>query len=167
MSSAFIPVFTEYHSTRSKQETWELASAAFTTLLTLVTVVTLLGILAAPSLVWLLAPGLHDDAAQLATTTLLTQIMFPYLLFVSLAALAMGILNALRSFAIPALAPVFFNICVIVFALAISPMFDQPILAVALGIVVFPTLASGCEKNGHFAHSDASRLSRHSSQLNH
>ena len=136
MSSAFIPVFTEYHSTRSKQETWELASAAFTTLLTLVTFVTLLGILAAPSLVWVLAPGLHDDSAQLATTTLLTQIMFPYLLFVSLAALAMGILNALRSFAIPALAPVFFNVCVIVFALAISPMFEQPILAVAIGIVV-------------------------------
>jgi len=136
MSSAFIPVFTEYHSTRSKQETWELASAAFTTLLTLVTIVTLLGILAAPGLVWLLAPGLHDDAAQLATTTLLTQIMFPYLLFVSLAALAMGILNSLRSFAIPALAPVFFNVCVIVFALAISPWFAQPIMAVAIGIVV-------------------------------
>ena len=136
MSSAFIPVFTEYHSTRSKQEAWDLASAAFTTLLTLVTIVTLLGILAAPSLVWLLAPGLHHDTAQLATTTLLTQIMFPYLLFVSLAALAMGILNALRSFAIPALAPVFFNVCVIVFALAISPLFDEPILAVALGIVV-------------------------------
>jgi putative peptidoglycan lipid II flippase len=136
MSSAFIPVFTEYHSTRSKEETWELASAAFTTLLTIVTLVTLLGILAAPSLVWLLAPGLHHDHAQLATTTLLTQIMFPYLLFVSLAALAMGILNALRSFAIPALAPVFFNVCVIVFALGISPMFEQPILAVAMGIVV-------------------------------
>jgi putative peptidoglycan lipid II flippase len=136
MSSAFIPVFTEYYSTRSKKEAWELASAAFTTLLTLVTVVTLLGILVAPSLVWLLAPGLHDDTAQLATTTLLTQIMFPYLLFVSLAALAMGILNALRSFAIPALAPVFFNVCVIVFALAISPLFEQPIVAVAIGIVV-------------------------------
>jgi putative peptidoglycan lipid II flippase len=136
MSAAFIPVFTEYHSTRSKQETWELASAAFTTLLTLVTIVTLLGILAAPSIVWMLAPGLHDDIAQLATITLLTQIMFPYLLFVSLAALAMGILNALRSFAIPALAPVFFNVCVIVFALAISPLFDQPIVAVAIGIVV-------------------------------
>ncbi|MDH5562902.1 MAG: murein biosynthesis integral membrane protein MurJ [Nitrospirota bacterium] len=136
MSSAFIPVFSEYHSTRSKQEAWELASAAFTTLLTLVTIVTLLGILAAPSLVWFLAPGLHGDTAQLATTTLLTQIMFPYLLFVSLAALAMGILNALRSFAIPALAPVFFNICVIVFALGISPAFDQPIIAVAIGIVV-------------------------------
>jgi len=136
MSSAFIPVFTEYHATRSKQETWELASAAFTTLLTLVTFVTLLGIVAAPSIVWLLAPGLHEQANQLATTTLLTQIMFPYLLFVSLAALAMGILNSLRSFAVPALAPVFFNLCVIFFAVAISPLFEQTIVAVAIGIVV-------------------------------
>jgi putative peptidoglycan lipid II flippase len=136
MSSAFIPVFTEYHSTRSKQETWELASATFTTLLTLVTFVTVLGIMAAPGIVWLLAPGLHDQAQQLAMTTLLTQIMFPYLLFVSLAALAMGILNSLHSFAVPALAPVFFNVCVIFFALAISPFFDQAIVAVALGIVV-------------------------------
>lgn len=136
MSSAFIPVFTEYHSTRSKQETWELASAAFTTLLTLVTFVTLAGIVAAPSIVWLLAPGLHEQANQLATTTLLAQIMFPYLLFVSLAALAMGILNSLHSFAVPALAPVFFNLCVIFFAVAISPFFEQAIVAVAIGIVV-------------------------------
>jgi putative peptidoglycan lipid II flippase len=113
-----------------------LASAAFTTLLTLVTFVTLAGIIAAPSIVWLLAPGLHEQANQLATTTLLTQIMFPYLLFVSLAALAMGILNSLRSFAVPALAPVFFNLCVIFFAVAISPFFEQAIVAVAIGIVV-------------------------------
>jgi len=136
MSSAFIPVFTEYHSTRSRDETWKLASAAFTTLLTLVTLVTLVGIVAAPGIVWLLAPGLHEQANQLATTTLLTQIMFPYLLFVSLAALAMGILNSLRSFAVPALAPVFFNLCVIFFAVAISPFFEQAIVAVAIGIVV-------------------------------
>ncbi len=136
MSSAFIPVFTEYHSTKSQKEAWELANAAFTTLLTLVTLVTLLGILSAPGIVWLLAPGFHSDTVKLATTTLLTQIMFPYLIFVSLAALAMGILNSLRSFVIPALAPVFFNICVILFAVMISPMFDQPIVAVALGIVV-------------------------------
>ncbi len=136
MSSAFIPVFTEYHTLRSKQETWELASAAFTTLLTLVTIITFLGMLAAPGLVWLLAPGFHEDEAQLATTTLLTQIMFPYLIFVSLAALAMGILNSFRAFAVPALAPVFFNIFVISFALFVTPVFDQPILGVGIGIVV-------------------------------
>ncbi len=136
MSAAFIPVFTEYHTTRSKQETWELASAAFTTLLSIVTLVTLLGVIAAPSIVWLLAPGFHDEAAQLATTTLLTQVMFPYLLFVSLAALAMGILNSLRAFAIPALAPVFFNLLVISFAVFATPLFDQPIIGVGIGIVV-------------------------------
>ncbi|MCA9471328.1 MAG: murein biosynthesis integral membrane protein MurJ [Nitrospirales bacterium] len=135
MSSAFIPVFTEYHTLRSKHETWELASAAFTTLLTIVTVVTIIGIIAAPSLVWLLAPGFHEEAAQLARATLLTQVMFPYLLFVSLAALAMGILNSLKAFAVPALAPVFFNIVVIAFALFVTPFFEQPILAVGIGIV--------------------------------
>lgn len=135
MSSAFIPVFTEYHSTKSPKEAWALANAAFTTLLTLVTLVTVAGIISAPGIVWLLAPGFREDASKLATTTLLTQIMFPYLLFVSLAAVAMGILNALRSFVIPALAPVFFNICVILFAVVISPVFSQPILAVAIGIV--------------------------------
>ena len=136
MSSAFIPVFTQYHSTKSPKEAWALANAAFTTLLTLVTLVTILGILSAPGIVWLLAPGFRENASKLATTTLLTQIMFPYLIFVSLAALAMGILNALRSFVVPALAPVFFNICVILFAVVISPVFDQPILAVAVGIVM-------------------------------
>ncbi len=136
MSSAFIPVFTEYHTLRSKEETWELANAAFTTLLTIMTVVTILGILAAPGLVWLLAPGFHEEAAKLATTTLLTQVMFPYLFFVSLAALAMGILNSLRAFAWPALSPVFFNVCIIFFALGISPLFQEPIVAVAVGVVV-------------------------------
>src|SRR5574337_1173341 len=92
MSSAFIPVFTEYHTLRSKREAWELASAVFTTLLTIVTFVTLLGILASPWLVWVLAPGFHADANKLALATLLTRVMFPYLLFISLAALAMGIL---------------------------------------------------------------------------
>jgi putative peptidoglycan lipid II flippase len=136
MSSAFIPVFTEYHSTKTREEAWKLANAAFTTLLTLVSFVTVLGILAAPGIVWLLAPGFRDDASKLATTTLLTQIMFPYLTFVSLAALAMGILNSLRSFAVPALSPVFFNLCVIAFAAGLSPLSTQPITVVAIGIVI-------------------------------
>ncbi|RMH37163.1 MAG: murein biosynthesis integral membrane protein MurJ [Nitrospirae bacterium] len=136
ISSAFIPVFTEYHTLRTKQETWELASAAFTTLLTIATAVTMIGIFCAPSLVWLIAPGFREDEARLATTTLLTQLMFPYLLFVSLAALAMGILNSLGAFAVPALAPVFFNLCIITFAVGIAPLFDQPIFGVAIGVVV-------------------------------
>ena len=90
MSAAFIPVFTEYHTLRSKRETWELMSATFTTLLSIVTMITLVGIVVAPTIVWLLAPGFHEDPTKLQLTTLLTQVMFPYLIFISLAALTMG-----------------------------------------------------------------------------
>jgi len=135
MSAAFIPVFTEYHTRRTKREAWELASAMFTTLLTIVTLIMLLGIVSAPGIVWLLAPGFHDDPAKLALTTLLTQMMFPYLVFISLAALAMGILNSLRAFAAPALSPVFFNIFIIGCAVFVSPRMAEPIYGVAIGVV--------------------------------
>ena len=75
MSSAFIPVFTEYHTLKSKREAWELASAAFTTLLTIVTIVTLAGILAAPWLVQALAPGFQASPEKLALTTVLTRVI--------------------------------------------------------------------------------------------
>ena len=136
MSAAFIPVFTEYHTLRSKRETWELVSVVFTTLLSIVTMITLIGVLVAPTIVWLLAPGFHEDPTRLELTTLLTQVMFPYLIFISLAALTMGILNSLRAFAAPALAPVFFNICVIVSALLLSPLLDEPVFGVAIGVVI-------------------------------
>ena len=136
MSAAFIPVFTEYHTLKTKRDAWELASATFTTLLTIVTAVTVIGVLAAPGIVWLLAPGFHDNPDKLALTTLLTRVMFPYLLFISLAALAMGILNSLRAFAAPAFSPVFFNIFTIACALFLSPLLPEPIIGVAIGIVV-------------------------------
>ncbi|WP_447971997.1 murein biosynthesis integral membrane protein MurJ [Nitrospira sp. Kam-Ns4a] len=136
MSSAFIPVFTEYHTLRTKRDAWELASAMFTTLLTLLTLVTLLGIAAAPAIVWMLAPGFHEDPAKLGLTTLLTQLMFPYLLCISLAALAMGILNSVRAFAAPAFSPVLFNVCIIGFALFLSPRLPEPIFGVAAGVVI-------------------------------
>ncbi len=135
MSAAFIPVFTEYHTLKSKQDAWELASAAFTTLLTIVTGITMLGILGAAGIVWLLAPGFHDDPARLEMTTLLTRMMFPYLIFISLAALAMGILNSLRAFAAPAFSPVFFNLFIIGCSLFLAPTMREPILGVAIGVV--------------------------------
>lgn len=136
MSSAFIPVFTEYHQLRAKRDAWELASAVFTTLLTILTAVTLLGLLASPAIVWLLAPGFHGDPERLAMTTLLTRIMFPYLLFISLAALAMGVLNSLRAFAAPAFSPVVFNVCIIAAAFLLAPLLAEPIFGVAVGVVL-------------------------------
>jgi putative peptidoglycan lipid II flippase len=134
MSSAFIPVYTEYRTTRSQQEARELASAVFTTLLTVVTLVTMVGILAAPWLVQLLAPGFQDNADKLALTTLLARIMFPYLLFISLAALAMGILNSVRAFAAPAFSPLFLNVFIITCAVWVAPHLREPIIGVAIGV---------------------------------
>lgn len=135
MSSAFIPVFTEYRTQRGKQEAWELASATFTTLLTIVILVTIGGILAAPWLVHLLAPGFQADPDKLALTTLLTRMMFPYLVFISLAALAMGMLNSVRAFAAPAFSPLFLNLFIIGCALYLSPHLPEPIIGVAIGVV--------------------------------
>ena len=135
MSSAFIPVYTEYRTTRSKQEVWELASAVFTTLLTVVTLVTIVGILAAPWLVQLLAPGFQESPDKLALTTLLARVMFPYLLFISLAALAMGILNSVRAFAAPAFSPLFLNVFIIIGAVWVAPLLQEPIIGVAIGVV--------------------------------
>ncbi|TLY39029.1 MAG: murein biosynthesis integral membrane protein MurJ, partial [Nitrospirae bacterium] len=136
MSAAFIPVFSEYLAQRTKRDAWELASAAFTTLLTILTGVCVLGIFASPWIVRLIAPGFSGDAAQQGLTTLLTRIMFPYLLFIGLAALAMGVLNSVRSFAAPAFSPVLFNIAIIAAAFLLAPLFAEPILAVAVGVVI-------------------------------
>jgi len=135
MSSAFIPVFAEYQTLKSKRDAWELASAVFTTLLTIVTLVTLVGILVAPWLVQVLAPGFHSSPEQLALTTLLARVMFPYLLFISLAAVAMGILNSMRAFAVPAYAALFLNIFIIGCAVFLSPYLEEPIIGVAIGVV--------------------------------
>jgi len=136
MSAAFIPVFSEYLAKRTKRDAWELASAAFTTLLTILTGVCVLGIFASPWIVRLIAPGFSGDAEQQALTTLLTRMMFPYLLFIGLAALAMGLLNSVRSFAAPAFSPVLFNIAIIAAAFLLAPLFAEPILAVAVGVVI-------------------------------
>ncbi|ULA62645.1 MAG: putative lipid II flippase MurJ [Nitrospira sp.] len=135
MSAAFIPVFTEYHQQKTKREAWELASAVFTTLLTIVTGTVLIGIAATPVIVWYLAPGFHDDPAKLTLAIVLSRVMFPYLLFISLAALAMGILNSLRAFAAPAFSPLFLNVFMIGCALFLSPRLPEPIIGVAIGVV--------------------------------
>ncbi|MBI3995069.1 MAG: murein biosynthesis integral membrane protein MurJ [Nitrospirae bacterium] len=135
MSAAFIPVFTEYTTKRSKEEARELASAVFTTLLTIVAVICILSIAAAPWIVRGIAPGFADEPGKFDLTVMLSRFMFPYLLFISLAALTMGMLNSLRAFAVPAFSPVMFNVCIISAALWLSPYLTEPIFGVAIGVV--------------------------------
>lgn len=109
-----------------------IASALFVTLL----VVSALGVAAAPFLVMLLAGGLHSEPAAFAAAVTMTRWMFPYIAFVSLVALAAGILNTWRHFAIPAFTPVLLNLAFIAAALWLSPHFDPPVLALAVGVIL-------------------------------
>lgn len=136
MSAAFIPVFTEYTTQKTKDEAWRMASATFTILFLILIAVTALGIVAAPWIVRAIAPGFYDIPEKFALTATLTQIMFPYLIFIGLAALMMGILNTMRSFAAPALSPVMLNVAMISAALFVAPFMEQPIMALAIGVVV-------------------------------
>jgi putative peptidoglycan lipid II flippase len=136
MSAAFVPVFTQTLTTESREEARRLARAAFSLILVIVMTVTVLGIALAPWLVAVIAPGFGDDPAKAALTTDLTRIMFPYLLWISLAALAMGVLNSVRAFAAPALSPALFNLAIIAAVFFLAPFLDEPVLAVACGVFI-------------------------------
>lgn len=136
MSAAFIPVFTEYLSKKSRSEAKELASAAFTTLVLLLCMVVALGILFSPQLIQWIAPGFVQDRYKFSLTVSMTRIMFPFLLFISLAALAMGILNSTRRFAPPALASGVFNVVSILFVFGFTPLLPEPVYGAAIGVAL-------------------------------
>jgi len=110
LSSAFVPTFTEYLSTRSNKEAERLANLVATALLLVVGSVCALGMIFAPVLVTALAPGYAAVPGKFELAVTMTRIMFPFLLLVALAAQAMGMLNASNKFGVPAMASTFFNI---------------------------------------------------------
>lgn len=136
MSSAFIPVLTEYQTKHGADEAKRLVRITFTFILIFVGLVCLTGIILAPQIVTLIAPGFLKDPEKFSQTVLLTRVMFPFLLFISLAALAMGALNTRRVFFVPALAPAMLNVTIIAVVLVFVSRFEQPILAVAAGVAL-------------------------------
>lgn len=118
LSAAFVKVFTDYQIRKNEIEAWRLASLVFNVLAVVMSVITVIGILIAPYVVPILARGFPPEKAALAI--LLTQIMFPFILLVALAALAMGVLNTKGRFGIPASASTAFNICSILFGLGMA-----------------------------------------------
>lgn len=120
LSSAFVPTFTEYLSTRSKEEAARLASLVATALMMVVGGLCAAGMIFAPQLVRWLVPHFADVPGKLELAITMTRIMFPFLLLVALAAQAMGVLNASNRFGVPAMASTFFNIGSVVFGLAIG-----------------------------------------------
>ena len=121
-NAAFIPVFSEYLHTKDKSETQKFLNAVFTTLFAVLTVVTILGMFFAPVLAKLIAWGFTSDPEKMQLTIELTRLMFPFIMFICLAAFLLGILNALYSFFLPALAPSALSVSEIFYMLAIAPM---------------------------------------------
>ena len=141
LSSAFVPIFTRYVSTKGKQEAAELSNLVATALLLVVGVVCVLGMIFSPALVSLLAPGFAAVPGKFELAVKLTRIMFPFLLLVALAAQAMGILNACNQFGVPALSSTFFNIGSLGFGLVLGYLVGpriglSPIEGMAYGVVL-------------------------------
>jgi len=135
LSVSFIPVFTETLHAKGRAEALRLAQATLLLLMILLTGLVLLGILMAPSIVTLVGPGFRDNPALFTLTVELTRIMFPYIFFIGLVALSMGILNVFGHFAAPALAPVVLNLAIIGAALVVSPHLEQPVEGLAMGVL--------------------------------
>ena len=118
LSAAFVKVFTDYQINKSEAEAWKLASLVLNALAVVLSVVTIIGILFSSQFIHLIAKDFSPAQAALATT--LTQIMFPFILLVALAAVAMGVLNTKGIFGIPASASTVFNIASIIFGLGLA-----------------------------------------------
>ncbi len=136
MSSAFIPVLTEHRHAQGEEAAQRLVKIAFSFILVFAGIVCILGILFAPAIVSVITHGFADQPEKFSLTVLLTRIMFPFLLFISLAALIMGALNTKRVFFIPSLSPAMLNITIILIIIALVPLLQQPIIAVAIGVVI-------------------------------
>ena len=136
MSSAVIPVLKESQIKKGEDEAREIAKSLFTAIILIVGGITLLGIIFSPFIVKIIAPGFISNPQKFELTVLLTKIMFPFLLFISLASLTMGVLNTNNIFFIPALAPCFLNISVILLVVGFSSFFFNPIISVAVGVTL-------------------------------
>jgi putative peptidoglycan lipid II flippase len=130
-SQAFVPIFGEYKQRRGHDETKRLVDHVVTMLALVLFVVTLIGIVAAPLIIYVTAPGFVQDPTKFDLTVQMLRITSPYIFFISLVAVAAGILNTYNKFWVPAFAPILLNICLIGGALWLTPYFDQPIMGLA------------------------------------
>jgi putative peptidoglycan lipid II flippase len=125
LSIAFIPVFTEYIEKKGKKEAFKMAESAIRLLTLILIIVSFLGIISAPYIIQLIAPGFADNPLKMELASNLTKIVFSYIFFICLVALAMSILNVLGHFAAPAFSTVFLNLAMIA-SVFIGRYFDFP-----------------------------------------
>jgi putative peptidoglycan lipid II flippase len=133
-SQAFVPILAEYKNRRGEDETRALINHVSGVLGLVLLLVTLAGVIAAPLIIGISAPGFSATPEKFALTVELLRITFPYILFIALTALAGGILNTWGRFAVPAFTPVLLNLSFIGFALLAAPYFDPPVKALAWAV---------------------------------
>ncbi len=140
LSAAFVPTFVKSLHGDDRHRTWAFASNMLNTIVLVTGALSVLGIIFAPSMVKVIALGFSDQPAKLQLTLTLTRIMFPFLLFVAVAAWAMGILNAGGTFFVPAVAPAAFNVFSALVPLATHGFLKtrgiDPILGMAWGVTI-------------------------------
>ena len=135
-SQAFVPILAEYKNQRGEDDARALIGRVATLLGLVVLLVSVVGAITAPLIIYVSAPGFSSDADKFALTVELTRITFPYIFFMSLVALAGGVLNTWSRFTIPAFTPVLLNLSFIGMALFAAPYFDPPVLALAWAVCI-------------------------------
>ena len=134
-SQAFVPVVSEYKVQRTHEEVRELISGVTGVFGLILFAITLVGVIAAPVIVYLFAPGFHDES-RFALTVEMFRFTFPYMFFISLVALGSGVLNSYNRFAVPALNQTLLNVVMIISAGVVAPYFENPSLVLAIGVFV-------------------------------
>ncbi|SFD48796.1 putative peptidoglycan lipid II flippase [Thiohalospira halophila DSM 15071] len=135
-NQAFVPVLSEYRSQREHGEVRAFVGRVSGTLGGFLLLLTILGVVGAPVLVMVFAPGFIGDPERFPAAVEMLRLTFPYLLFIALTALAGGVLNSYGRFAVPAATPVLLNIALISAAVWAAPAFAEPIQALAWGVLV-------------------------------
>jgi len=134
-NAAFVPVLTEYKTNHTKEEFWQLANILLNVMLVVLMLISILGIILAPVIIRIIAPGFISQPEKLNQAIALARIMFPYIMLIGLTAYAAGVLNSLKHFSIPALGPCVMNIAMIVIPLVFSPHMRDSILALAIAVL--------------------------------
>jgi len=132
-SQAFVPILAEYKTREGHDATRNLVDHTATALCAALFMTTLLGVIFAPQVIWISAPGFSSDSYKFSIAVQLLQVTFPYILFISLVSLAAGVLNTYHQFWVPAFTPVLLNLSFIACALLLAPWLDTPIMALAWG----------------------------------
>lgn len=137
-SQAFVPILSQIKNNESATRTQQVIDRVAVLLFLTLTLITLVGIVGAPFVVIAMASGLTESGRtnEYQAAVVMTQIMFPYIICMSMVSLASGVLNTFKRFAVPAFTPILLNLSMIAASIGLGPFVSQPIYALAIGVMI-------------------------------